>query len=337
MPGFVGPAWSRLRVGLSPAAREDHTWTVDVEGSAAYLFGGRDGATVFDDLWRFDLVTDTWSQLRPPGPRPDARFGHSAVWVVGTGLVVFAGQRGADFFGDLWAYDPASGRWARLPERGAAPAARYGSCAIVDPDGRLVISHGFTFRGRFDDTRAYDFGARRWAGAAPDGRRPGERCLHECFTDATGQLVLHGGQDNQNPSLGDLWSMRPDGTWRRAPDPRASARRLHAVAEAGPDAWVFGGAGRDGSALDDLWRVDRATLVFTRVRPSGGPPPARWASTLVADVARGRLLLFGGMGRNALADLWQLTDTAAGEDQPADAPAPSPEPSEDPVPSPPPG
>ncbi|CAN5602582.1 hypothetical protein BH24CHL9_BH24CHL9_06940 [soil metagenome] len=336
VPSLLAPAWSRIQAAHSPAAREDHTWTVDEQGAGAYLFGGRDGGTAFDDLWRCDLATDTWSRLRPSGSRPSARFGHSAAWLPGTGLVVFAGQRGTDFFSDLWAYDPGLDRWTRLPARGAAPAARYGSCAVVGRDGRLVISHGFTFRGRFDDTRAYNFRTGRWASVAPAGRRPGERCLHECFTDAEGQLVLYGGQDNQNASLGDLWSTRPD-AWTRAPDPSAAARRLHAVTEAGPDAWVFGGAGRDGSALDDLWRVDRATLQFERVRPAGGSPPARWAGTLVTDTTRGRLLLLGGMGRNALGDMWQLTDSAPAMPAPEDTAVGTPAQGDDSTASPAPG
>jgi len=322
-PAFSDPTWTRLRPGRSPAAREDHTWTVDKDSAAAYLFGGRDGATIFDDLWRFDLATDTWARLRPGGARPNARFGHNAAWVPGTGLVIFAGQRGSEFFNDLWAYDPASERWTELPDRGAVPAPRYGSCAVLGTDGRLVISHGFTFRGRFDDTRAYDFPSGRWASVAPDGRRPGERCLHDCFTTTVGRLVLYGGQDDRNAALGDLWSTRPDGGWSRSPDPRAAARRLYAVTEAGPHAWIFGGAGRDSSALDDLWRVDRTTLEFSRVRPAGRTPPARWAGTLVTDPVRGRLLLFGGMARSALDDVWQLTDGGGAGAGPARTPGAS--------------
>ncbi|MDQ3346224.1 MAG: hypothetical protein M3473_08030, partial [Chloroflexota bacterium] len=98
-------AWARLEAD-GPAAREDHTWTVDAEGTVAYLFGGRDGATVFDDIWAFDLRDDSWTQLAPAAP-PEARFGHEAVWVDGIGLVVFSGQAGPSFFNDLWAYDPA--------------------------------------------------------------------------------------------------------------------------------------------------------------------------------------------------------------------------------------
>ncbi len=314
MPAFESPKWKRISFDRGPGPREDHTWTVDTDGTAAYLFGGRDGSKAYDDLWRFDLATDSWTKLKPAGKSPSARFGHSAVWVDGIGLVVFAGQRGLDFFGDLWTYDPGKDRWELLPRRGEAPRDRYGSCAIVGTDGRLQISHGFTLFGRFDDTRAYNFKTERWASIAPDGRRPGERCLHDCFTSASGQLVLYGGQNDSVRALGDLWVTRSDGTWDKRPDPGPRARRLYAVTEAGDHAFIFGGAGKDDAVLDDLWRVDRETFEFTRVRVRGASPAGRSAGTLITDAARGRLLLFGGKARAAKADLWQLTDTGDGID-----------------------
>jgi hypothetical protein len=301
---FLEPAWSRLAGSRGPAAREDATWTVDPDGGGAYLFGGRDGQTVFDDLWRFDLATDTWSRIRT-GRGPSARFGHSAAWLEGIGLVVFGGQRGTRFLDDLWVHVPATERWRQLPRRGQAPAARYGSCAVVDTEGRFVISHGFTSNGRFDDTRAYDVGQERWVTVAPDGRRPGERCLHECFLDAAGRLILYGGQDDGSRALGDLWRL-DDERWARLDDPAPAARRLHAAATAGPDVWVFGGASRIDEVLADLWRVDRETLAFARVRPAGPAPAARSAASMIADPIRRRLLLFGGRDRRALDDVWEL-------------------------------
>jgi hypothetical protein len=302
------PKWKKITPARSPAAREDHTWTVDADGRYAYLFGGRDGGKDYADLWRYDLETDTWKKLTPDGKSPAARFGHSAVWAEGYGLVVFAGQKGVEFFGDLWAFDPDTGKWRELPASGAAPKRRYGSCMIVGRDGRLWISHGFTFAGRFDDTRAYNLKTGRWASIAPDGRRPGERCLHDCFTTTAGDLVLYGGQDNSNAALGDLWLMRSNGTWKRQADPKAADRRLYAVTEAGAYAYVFGGAGKDGGSLDDFWRVDRDTLEWERVRVDGSGPAARYAATLITDSVRDRVLLFGGQGSTAKADVWELTD-----------------------------
>jgi hypothetical protein len=310
---FAEPRWRQLRPGRSPAGREDHTWTVDADGRYAYLYGGRDGARELDDLWRYDLRRDRWRRVTPRGRGPGARFGHSAVWVEGTGLVVFAGQRGVRFFDDLWAFDPERRRWQQLPSRGSVPKARYGSCMVVGRDGRLWISHGFTTTGRFDDTRAYNLRSRRWATLTPDGRKPGERCLHDCFTTMAGELVLYGGQDDGAFALDDLWSMGRDRTWTRHDDPAPAARRLYAVTEAADHAYVFGGAGQDNGALADLWRVDRESLRFERVRPAGNGPSARYAGTLITDHERGRLLLFGGQGSSAMSDVWELVDGAADE------------------------
>ncbi len=307
---FSDPDWRKITSARGPASREDHTWTVDGDGRFAYLFGGRDGERDYGDLWRYDLERDAWKKLSPKGKRPQPRFGHSAVWVDGYGLVVFAGQKGTDFFDDLWVYRPEARTWRKLPAKGSVPKPRYGSCMVAGPDGRLWISHGFTTAGRFDDTRAYDLDRKRWASITPDGRKPGERCLHDCFTSASGELVLYGGQDDGAFALGDLWVMGRDRSWDRQPDPQLKARRLYAVTEAGPYAYVFGGAGEDNSAFDDLWRVDRETLEFRRLRVEGNGPAARYAGTLITDAERGRLLLFGGQGKTAKDDVWELVDRA---------------------------
>lgn len=310
---FAEPKWRKVAPEGGPAGREDHTWTVDGDGRFAYLFGGRDGGKDFGDLWRYDLERDSWKKLSPKGKAPAPRFGHSAVWVDGHGVIVFAGQRGPDFFDDLWAFDPGKGKWREMPAKGSVPKRRYGSCMVVGPDGRVWISHGFTFAGRFDDTRAYNLKSERWSTITPDGRKPGERCLHDCFTSASGELVLYGGQDDGAFALGDLWTMGSDRTWQRHDDPKPKPRRLYAVTEAGAYAYVFGGAGEDNSAFADLWRVDRSTLRFERVGVGDNHPAARYAATLITDAARGRLLLFGGQANTAKADVWELVDQAPPE------------------------
>ena len=315
---FEAPRWRKITPAKGPAAREDHTWTVDSKGRYAYLFGGRDGGKEFADTWRYDLQKDQWKRISVKGKSPAARFGHNAVWVDGVGVVVFAGQQGDDFFNDLWVFDPGKKRWRKLPAQGQVPKRRYGSCMVVGPDGRLWISHGFTDSGRFDDTRAYNLKSERWAVITPDGRKPGERCLHECFTSTAGDLVLYGGQDDGNFALGDLWAMGKTRTWDRYEDPQAKWRRLYGVTEAGDFAYIFGGAGEDNAKLADLWRVDRETLEFERVRTGGSHPAARLAGTLITDTKRGRLLLFGGeAAAGAKSDVWELVETAEPETEAA--------------------
>ncbi len=296
----------RLDAANGPAAREDQTWTVDGDGRYAYLFGGRSGSDVFDDLWRFDLANDRWQQLAA-GPGPKARFGHTATWVAGVGLVVFSGQAGSAFFNDTWAFVPEANAWKELPSGGAVPEPRYGSCAGLAPDGRLWISHGFTDQGRFFDTRAYDFAKGAWTDISRENPVPVIRCLHDCLWTPDGRFVLYGGQTNGVAALGDLWVRQEDGDWQPQADPPLAARQLYAVAAIGTTAWVFGGADKDRTPLRDLWTLDLRDFSWHEVALGGSIPSARLSATLVADPARSRLLLFGGKnGQTTYDDLWVL-------------------------------
>jgi hypothetical protein len=276
-------------------------------GDVAYLFGGRSGAGPVNDLWAFNLTTDSWHELRPTGPAPAPRFGHTATWVDGIGLVVWSGQ-GDAFFDDIWTYDPSVDAWHALPSLGDVPDARYGSCASLGPDGRLWISHGFTQDdGRFDDTRAYDFATGEWTDETPAGERPVKRCLHDCYWSEAGRLILYGGQTTGVLALGDIWSYDPSAaTWTQGPESDAAPRQLYALAASGPDALVFGGGTIDRDFLADIWRIDSATLSLTEVAVEPGPT-SRSGGTLVSDTA-GRTLLFGGKGdAGLLSDLWELS------------------------------
>lgn len=308
-------AWTRLEVdGAAPGAREDHTWTVDADGRTAYLFGGRDGGTVFDELWAFDLETNAWRRLDVGGDAPAPRFGHEGVWVRGRGLAVWAGQAGSTFFNDLWLFDPATTSWRLLPAGGDVPVARYGSCSGIGPDGRLWISHGFTEDGvRFADTRAYEFQRGVWTDETPASEGPFERCLHACWWTNDGELALYGGQTTGTPALGDLWYFTPESRggasrgWTEAPAPVPPARNLAGVARSKELTAMFGGRGLDGDALADTWLIPDGDTGFVPLDTGGRAPQARSGAAMVYDTAGDRFVVFGGLGRNAFDDVWELT------------------------------
>ncbi|MEP7157853.1 MAG: kelch repeat-containing protein [Chloroflexota bacterium] len=305
------PIWSqRSDVAAGPSAREDHTWTVNGDGSVAYLFGGRSTDGLSNELWAFDLVSDQWALLTPTGGPPAPRLGHTATWVPNVGLVVWSGQ-GSDFFADIWAYDPLTNAWHELPSLGDVPVARYGSCASLGPDGRLWISHGFTQdSGRFSDTRAYDFSTGTWTDMTPAGDVPVKRCLHDCYWSSN-QLILYGGQTTGVLALGDLWAYSlDDQTWREGNSTDAPPRQLYALGTGLGDsgvALVLGGGSLDGGYLDDAWAIDPQTLDLVPRDVPGPRPAARSGATLITD-PDGRYLVFGGQnGSGLLADLWELS------------------------------
>ncbi len=298
-------AWEMLP-GNGPAAREDHTWTLG--NGVAYLFGGRDGETVFADTWAFDIESGAWTELAPT-TSPAPRFGHEAVWVDGVGVVIFAGQGGpSTFFNDLWGYDPATNSWSELPAGGAAPTPRYGSCLAVGPDGRLWASHGFTQEGtRFSDTHAYDVADGTWTDETPtDGQRPVERCLHGCWWTDDGTLTLYAGQTTGLTALDDLWTL-DSGTWSRVEAELPAGRNLYARARSEDGTLIFGGQAVDGSYLADAFRLaDDASVEI--LEPGGETPAGRAGAELIADAANGRAFLFGGRtADSALDDTWMLS------------------------------
>jgi hypothetical protein len=313
-PSLAPTGWREITPSGGPVAREDHTWTVNAAETTAYLFGGRnsDGSDTFADLWAYDLDTDSWQAL--PATGPAARFGHSAAWVGGVGLVIFAGQAGATFFNDLWAFDPETQAWRQLPAGGAPPVPRYGSCAAVGPDGRLWISHGFTSAGaRFDDTRAYTFATGTWTDETPVGEAPIRRCLHGCWWSDAG-FNLYAGQTDGVTALGDWWTLtvgpRPGtNAWTEVAIGGSGlpARNLYALTGFRGGHLVFGGQGTDGGYLADGWLIDHEGA--PAAAPAGPPAPTgRSGAEMVTDVTRDRVLLFGGRdAANHYADVWELT------------------------------
>lgn len=302
-------AWrKRTDIAAGPSAREDHTWTVDRDGAMAYLFGGRGSSGPSNELWEFNLATDAWTLLQPSGDRPAERFGHTATWVPDVGLVIWSGQ-GVGFFDDVLAYEPVANVWRELPSLGAVPAARYGSCASLGPDGELWISHGFTEdSGRFADTRSYDFATGAWTDRTPVGQVPVERCLHDCFWSTGGQLILYGGQTTGVAALGDIWAYDLiTGAWSRGPESEAPARHLYAQANDGRTAFIFGGGSLDGGFLADTWRLDGQALALAPFDPQTPAPSPRSGAAMILDPSHARALLFGGKdAAGVLADTWDF-------------------------------
>ncbi len=304
------PEWSLLEA-VGPPAREDHTWTVDQAGEVAYVFGGRDGDTVFGDLWAYELATDTWTEL-PVDAGPGARFGHEAVWVEDIGLVTFAGQAGpTTFFNDLWAYDPEAGSWRELPSSGAVPVSRYGTCAGIGLDGRLWISHGFTSENaRFADTVAYDFASGVWTDETPAPPVPVNRCLHGCWWTDSGELALYGGQTTGTAALGDLWLLE-DGAWTPVDGTMPAERNLYARARIAGATLVFGGQTVDRTYLADAFLFRDGESDAIAIEPVGAAPAPRAGAEMVVDLRRDRVLLFGGRdAARAYDDVWELRGLA---------------------------
>ena len=64
-----------------------------------------------DEMYAFDLKAHTWELIAPKGPKPAARYLHTAV-VIKDAMVIFGGSESA--LGDVWSFNFKSRRWTQL-------------------------------------------------------------------------------------------------------------------------------------------------------------------------------------------------------------------------------
>lgn len=298
--------------GAKPSARFDGTIAYDPGGRRVILFGGS-GNGEKNDLWSYSLAQRRWEELRPEGDKPPARLGHTLVLDSRRQRLILFGGQAAGFFNDTWAYDLQGNRWSRIAEGGAAPSRRYGHSAIYDAArDRVVVSHGFTNSGRFDDTWALDLASGAWREISPSSGRPLRRCLHHAVYDAAGgQMLLYGGcASGAGPCpLGDLWSF--DLTSNRWTEITGAARppaREHyglSFDSVRNRMIVFGGTG--AGLFGDTWEFDPRSRSWREAALAGPAPSARSRHQGVFAEGRGVSFFFGGTTAQSLSnELWML-------------------------------
>lgn len=301
-----------------PSPRLDGAISYDSAGQQVYLFGGQD-SVARNDLWSYSLTQKRWTEVAASGTPPPARFGHTVVFdSVRRRLIVFAGQGGV-FFSDVWAFDIAAGSWKQLSADNAGPSRRYGHSGIYETArDRMVISHGFTNAGRFDDTWAFDFATNSWRDISPSGTRPLRRCLHHAAYDAErGQMYLYGGcSSGFGPCpQGDLWSFDLAlNRWTElTPKVSPPARQHYGTAfdAARGKLVIFGGF--NNGLLNDTWDFDPRSGGWQQTLLTGESPSPRGRQEAVYARDRNAVFFFGGSDGTALTnELWMLAPVAGG-------------------------
>jgi len=80
-------------------------------------------------------LADKWTELKPSGDLPQARWGHSAN-VLGENMYVFGGTpQAGQALNDLWGYNFQYGVWQKLSPAGGLPPARFQHSGVTIGDG----------------------------------------------------------------------------------------------------------------------------------------------------------------------------------------------------------
>ncbi|XP_068442650.1 host cell factor 2 [Clinocottus analis] len=252
-----------------------------------------------------------WRKVYPvTGVVPRSRHGHRAAAI--RELVVVFGGGNEGISEDLHVYNTVSKQWFLPAVRGDIPpgCAAHG---FVCEGTRILVFGGMVEYGKYSNS-LYELQASRWVWkklkprAPRNGLPPCPRIGHS-FTLVGNKCYLFGGlaNDSEDPNgnltryMSDFYELELQslsGTrgWS-IPETKGggpSARESHTcVAYTGlgsPKLYIFGGM--QGCRLDDLWKLDLDTMVWSMTETRGPTPFPR--SLHSATVIGNKMYVFGG-------------------------------------------
>ncbi|CAE6356480.1 unnamed protein product [Rhizoctonia solani] len=142
------PKWEQIQIvpgSPSPTGRRGHM--IFAYGSQLFLFGGRAGESICNDMWCFDMATRIWAEIACSGDVPTSR-GNFAGGLVGDMIYISGGwDANKKALDGTWVFRihelGAEHKWYRIPDLDLQPSAR-GSYSAATIGGRVFLIGGRT-------------------------------------------------------------------------------------------------------------------------------------------------------------------------------------------------
>ncbi len=270
------------------------------------VMAGGGGVTAFQDTWELD--GDTWVQVADATTTPSSLAGGAMAYdAVGRRMLVYGGgvlDATLDPIARTLAWD--GQHWTDLGQTTPGPLRR--AAIASDPIRRQIVMHGGAvagcIQGCIANGQTWIWNGSQWS-APSVAATPGKRTrMAAAYDPARSTLVMFGGLDaNVSPGLlGDTWE-QTDGHWTRVattgPAPRFAAAMAYDAAH--QRMVLFGGRRVNGATLPaETWLWDGSA--WSLATPATSPTP-RSGTAMAYDQARGRVVMFGGLG--PLSETWE--------------------------------
>ena len=277
-----------------------------------------------------------WSELKPSGPVPSARFGETLVSLSKSGAVfMFGGAKDEKSpLGDTWTYDPLANTWTRLEPSGEAPPARWGAAAVYLPrSDRVVMFGGMGEDGAIlGDTWVYSVAENHWSRLAT-AAAPSPRYRAAIAYDPVARtVVLFGGRTSTSTDRSysaqdffDAWELDMNGpAWTPlnlpgGPSEVAAGSAVFVPERQSSNLLLLVGLpplpGSPPAISEDapptswsLWEFDSRARTWRDLGRARSPCPVSQYYALAYDNDLDRAVLFGGTTaqHDTLADTWLI-------------------------------
>jgi Putative Ig domain/Galactose oxidase, central domain len=345
-----------------PSARADASMAFDPAIGEIVLYGGDGSQGDLSDTWALGNSAGEWTRLSPSASPPALSSASMAFDPSTAQLLLFGGESTAS--GELdqtWAFNGTT--WTEQGPAESPPARIDATMAFDDATNQMVLFGGNANGASLSDTWTWGypegFVPAAWTQLDPAMSPSARFGASMAYDEATGQLVLFGGQGSGGSNLGDTWTWNGS-TWTEqdpatSPPAQGSAPmaydpdtgQLILFAFDG-DTWEWDGSdwaqllpatspsARDESSmafdpnLGELVLFSGFPLTddtwawngsdWTQLSPSSSPP-ARYAASMTDDPMTNQTVLFGGVGASLFGDTWTWNGATWTEQEPATSPS----------------
>ncbi|EFA81302.1 hypothetical protein PPL_05281 [Heterostelium album PN500] len=257
--------------GAAPTPRYDHS-TIVTQTNLMYVFGGRDTkGNVFNDLYKYDMVKDSWSQVTIGAGKlvPAARYGHSGILYSFTNEFVYWGGRNVNgtVLQEIVIFNFLTEEWRILPF--SAPNAVSHHSAVLTTANQMVVFGGVTATNTFTaDTNFYDLASNTWlnitlntSSIAVSGRSG-----HAAIVTPINEMLVFGGRtSNTSASSLTLKYNLLYNTWEiitPTGDGPSARWGITCTSTLFNTMMVFGGQSSDSSYFNDIYKYNIITSVL---------------------------------------------------------------------------
>jgi len=125
------------------------------EEKAIYFFGGLDGfENPQNDLFKFDLKSETFEKVQTKGNPPKPRYGHTTTLVNGNELYIIGGTNGSSYFNDIYIFDLHTKQYHNVDYKGNFIARAHHTTVLYEMN--LFIFGGGNDKKIFNDIQCID-------------------------------------------------------------------------------------------------------------------------------------------------------------------------------------
>ena len=282
---------------------------VDEVNDRLLIYGGRGYNALSDNLYEYDLSTQTWATVSPSGTGPGALFESSSVFDDTNGTMwIFGGMEYYGLTDEVFVLDasvPSAESWTLLSAT-TSPEPRYGAAAAFDQTGqRMLLIGGEGYNTLYDDIWELDLtstSSAAWTELFPSGTGP-ERAFSVAVYDPENEAVYLIGGESYNmlaetPYCLDLSSSTP--AWSVLTTTGDSLPYVAGASATWAEGYggvlLFGGMSYNSTSEDSYFLevTGTCTVDVTAMTSSSLNPGATVNGQLIWEPTGGVALQFGG-------------------------------------------